>query len=319
MKSIEIIIVCVVTIIGALTQLKWKKNKTKKIMLLFFVIMTIIGAVIIAFNRFFIDDKAIDASKDYLAKNRARLNPFLYIDEINSDTVYYHLEIKNGNPIAAKNVTYLCEINKQFSQYEPGSYEGEIAKGEAINVYTPLWTAPAIINNVDFYVRLYLYYDSIWKVDTLHHQERYTFIIPVKVLSINKYNPTERRIYNVKTMEELLYDQMVQALSDSVGSLEFVVVEEDQKDSVSNIINTDSLKLIYNISRQEIVLHRIFADEQLVLRKNLKGYKRKGYHVILTWNHRYYNLYVNTDSADVRIKIKNPSPKGQPKFNNKNI
>ena len=130
-----------------------------------------------------------------------------------------------------------------------------------------------------------------------------------KRVSEESFNPTEKLIDSVKTLQELVFDTMIESVYDSLGSLEFVILEKDQKDSISYLLNTDSLKLIYNIPKQEIVVRRIFPNEELFLRKNLKAYKKKGYHVVLTWNHQYYTLYVNADTAETRIKIKYSYPK----------
>jgi hypothetical protein len=306
MKSIEIFIVCVVTIIGALTRLNWKKDKTKKKMLLIFVFTTIIGALIIAYNRFFIDDKAIDESHNYLLKNRAKIVSLLYIDNIKRDSISYHLKMKNLNPLAAQNIRYVITINDEYDAVDQGE-ESEIGENESHLIYPASGNViPVALNDGTLSLQFFIYYISIWQEDTLQHKENFVFFVPSGQIGIKEYEPITKLTDKVLDKKEIDSITIAEQLKKNEGTAYFVVFKKELNKPICYIFNTDSAALLYQTEKQDLIFQKLFANgESLQIKKHLEPDKSKGYIITLAWSEDKYTLQVNKEPEVTVYRRKN--------------
>jgi hypothetical protein len=307
MKSIEFIIVCVVTILGALTKLNWKKDKIKNKMLLILVLTTIIGALVIAYNRFLIDDKAIDESNDYLLKNRAKLIPSLFIDSIQNDSIIFHLKIKNIKPISAKKISYSLYLNDGTESLDLG-IKSEIGENETHLIYPTFGNAtPASLSNGTFFLIFSLYYNSVWKEDTLTHNEKFDFYIPANQIEKKEYEPIIKFGDNIHSSAEIDSASISEILKKDSGMVFFTLFPRKARQPLSYVFNTDSAALIFNALSYVLTFQQLFSDGELLTIEKQLIPNENFYDVCLLWSKGQYTLGVNKEPDTIVYRKKTNS------------
>ena len=296
MKIFEIILVLSLAISSIFTGLKWKiltwKKKT-------FVILAIVTATIIALNTTcdYIKENSTDHSHDYLIKNRAHLNCYLYIDSIKEDSLTFHLEIINNNPIPAKNIRYFMEIN-DISQSENRIFGNELGENDSFNLYSfENFAKPTFVGDNPLAGNLFIYYESIWNNDTLFHKEKITFFVPPEQLSVKKYNPVSKITDKIITMSLLDSIAISNRLKQKDGSVSFAWYNGQIKDSIYYFIPTDSLVLFFRRKHQDIIFQKIFTDGEILTLTKSVIQEKKNHIILLNWFGEHYTLYVDGDSA----------------------
>jgi hypothetical protein len=260
-----------------------------------------------------------DNSKDYLKKNRAYLSCYLFIYRIKDDSLFYHLELKNGNPIPAKNIRYNMKMNEEGQTVL--DILSEIAKDESYTIYPfQSYVKPTFIGHNPFVGYIFIYYDSIWNNDTLHHSEKFTFFIPPEQINVKKYNPVSKKTEKILSHAETDSILIIEKLKDKDGHIFFSWYEGNITDSIYYFIYTDSLAFLYRHQNQDDVFQKLFVNGDVLTLINpivLTGDKKKSHTAAINWFGDHYSLYVDDDSATTiyREKIydlinKNSSPKG---------
>ena len=235
---------------------------------------------------------------EYLIKNRAYLNCSLYIDKINGDSVLYHLEVCNINPVPAKHIRYFLQGMHRSEGYVK-ELTSEMGKGDC-NRIDPIENAlgGTVIENKGLEVVLYFYYDSIWDIDTLHHTDKFIFYIPNNEIATKKFTPLTKDVSQISSFLEKTTLNSINQLRKNEGSIYLVWEDKNITNTNVNLISTDSLALVYLPKSRQVIFQKLLRSGKVIeLMKQLSSNKR---HIIsLSWSGNNYTLMADNNSNKV--------------------
>lgn len=286
--TVEIIAGFVLIIYGILEGIKWKElSKIRQL----FVVLAILGAITITIIQF-VNRKT--EQYDYLLKNKANLNCFMYVDKIKADSILYHLVLQNERPITANNIKYFIESPGEREGVAE-EIEGEIGQGDSRSVY-PIGNSVGgfLIQNNLLSVKLSLSYDSIWGEDTLNDNVKYEFLIPTQGITRGRLDPTKKFPVMITSITENVYNALVNQFKEETGTVYLVFFEKDAPPSLGYIFRAESESLIFNKTLQQVIFQKLFNNRK-TLTLICPTQSRKGHIITITWSYGHYTLQIDKD------------------------